>query len=193
MSINMSQDDINRTYYGCWLGKRKRDGSIEPIQIAEAHSSNELRYVGAGGGSIKTIDINHPSLVLSFPDSGVYQVSEGVAAYVSRRAERQWHRGIRERALRISGGTSRFSNELVQAMLNPSYTELQDALAIVRETGNKSVALSRNFWLRSMRTAEYPLIYFRDRIVGEIRSDTETVIPNPQIQKLYEEVIGNAG
>lgn len=180
--INMIADDLNATYGGTCLGLRDSEGVIEPYWITDCHEDNVLR--GRAYGEIVEIDINDRQLVLEFPDSGVYGTHE-LCFYVERRANRQWRRGIVEREVSIVGDIS-FGHELVRAMFNPVYKGYAEALEYVMGKDRASLALDRNFWLRSMSFAEYPLIMFRGRVVGEVQD--KPLLVNPAMESLFQEV-----
>ena len=188
MDINMSARDLNATYRGTWLGLRKTDGSIYPIFINDCEEHNKLRYEMAG--SRASIDINHPTLVLEFPDSGAYQVSADHAVYAERRSIRQWHRGLRSEGMTIVPRGTRVGFDMAKAMFNPTYPEITTVLERIKATsGWTGIALSKNFWLRNERGAKFPVIWFRNRPVGEVRDDNELHVPNAKIKVLLEEII----
>lgn len=194
MSLNMSSEDISRTYGDTYLAIR-RNNRIEPLHILGGHERNRMsvRYLNSDGES--RLDINSPNLILQFPDSGCYNVERGVASHVSRRAERQWHRGIRNRSLSLTGN-ARFATDLISAMYNPVHYSFEEALEIVKEDFHNSdrkrcAAITKNFML--MRSYEYEniVIFFRNSIVGEVTSDG-VVIDNTAVKNLFEEAIAHA-
>ena len=186
--INISTEDINRTYTGGYIGLNF-NGVVEPIMIDGADGRNTLQYVLGGERGI--ISINDHDVVLSFPDSGVYQINKDKAVYVARSAQRQWHRSIRRSSVNVSGD-GEFSDRVVRAMFNPSYRSWNQILDDVTGRYWKSSAIDRNFWLRKMSNAQYPVLFFRDRPIGEL-VDGSVNIDNQELAELFMEAInGNS-
>lgn len=191
MTISMSGEDLSRTYGGTYIGIQ-RGAEIVPVLIHEGIRDNRVRATIGNDPEPSSLDINNPDLVLNFPDSGAYNLREGQAAYCGRRAERQWHRGVRERALRIVGNVN-FDRTLVSAMFNPVWYSFDKCLEIVKEaTDHRCAAITRDFWLEK-RPREYTnvVIRFRGRVVGEILESGVT-IPDSAIKSLFEEAVENA-
>ena len=185
--IDMTYEDLNRTYAGTVLGIRDEDGYIEPFYVGECDEDNLLR--GECSGDFIEIDINDSAVVLSFPDSGAYNLDGYRAVYVARRAERQWHRGVRERALSISGDGS-YGASLLRAMFNPSYVSFKEAVERSNDSSFKSLAVGRNWRVVKRGDAEHLLIVFRNRIVGEVAGEGLNYhIPNKMYRGLFEEAI----
>lgn len=189
--IDMTYEDLNRTYQGTVLGIREDDGLVEPFYVGECCEDNVLR--GDYGDDCCEIDINDPSLVLTFPDSGAFNINSTSAVYVARRAERQWHRGVRERVLSISGDGG-YSHSLLRAMFNPSYVSFKDGVERSKSAGFKSVAIARNWRLAKRSDAKHLLILFRERVVGEVASEGLSYhIPNKRYLTLFEEQVNDNG
>ena len=187
--LNMTANDINRTYYGCHIATRNLDGSLAPKLVRESGTDNVL-ILEDRNGDVEAVNINHSSIVLSFPDSGVYQVTPKKAVYVSRHAQVQWRRGIRREALQIIGDSG-FDWSLIDSMYNTAAdatTSFKDGLELLSKSSTRSIRLSRNFWLRNVREAEYPLICFRSRTVGEVK-DGDIIIQDQEIHNLFEEIV----
>lgn len=181
--IDMQAEDLNRTYRGTYLGLRTDDG-VEPIEILDCESRNQLRYRDRDG-EVNSIDINHPTVYLPFPDSGVYTLNRNRAVYVQRRAQRQWHRGIRAEAVRLIGDGT-FNRDLVTAMYNPTYMGWAVVQRLLQDDNFKSAAINRNIWVRKQRGMQYSTIHFRDRCIGEIREEG-SVFVSDVMKDLFEE------
>jgi len=186
--LNMSSEDITRTYARCYLGKRVGD-KIVPMLVHEGRSSNRFVVTVGNGEETTTLSINDPTIVYEFPASGVYSVKKDKAFYAGRMPARQWRRGIVDKYLNLQGGV-RFGYDVVMAMYNPTYYSYAEALAATSKP-NTSCALSRNFWINHTGEYENPCIMLRSRIVGEIVNG-EPVITNGLISDAFTKEILNA-
>lgn len=188
--IDMTSDDIIRTYSDTFVGWMNEDtGKVAPAYVAGSEDRNSLtlNVYNRGNPERRIANINDPLLVLSYPDSGAYNVSKGRAAFISRKPQRQWRRGISQRHLSITGDVA-FDYRVVRSMFNPRYMPYDAALAVVSKGDGSSAAIDHRFWLRNRPVFANPVIYFRSRVVGEIK-DGERVIKSPAIAALFEEVI----
>ena len=188
MIKDMTEEDINRTYGGTFIGLRT-EGQVLPCFVERGRSDNVFRVNIHRGDdvSVEDLNINDPRIVYTFPDSTAVSLPESnKAAYVSRKAQRQWHRGIREAALVITGGVG-YSHRLVHAMYNPSYMGFSAACQTASERGS-GAAIDKNFWLLR---GDYKniAIMFRKRIIGEVAEGGEIIIPNAEYKSLFEEVV----
>lgn len=188
--IDMTSDDISRTYGDTFIGIRSDEGNnIYPAYVHGSTGRNVLNLQVYKTGSPEQLDINinNPSVVLLYPDSGAYNISKNRAAFITRKAQRQWRRGITQRHLNILGDVA-FDYKVVRGMFNPKYMSYQQALDVVSSDSLASAAIDRHFWLRSRTIYTNPVIYFRNRIVGEIKDGVPT-IQTPVISNLFQEAI----
>ncbi len=185
--LQMSREDINATYGDTYVGFRTSSGVISPLYVARSEERNSI--IGEVDGDRMDLSINDSRLVLSHPDSGAYNVNEDKAVFVGRAARRQWRRGVRPDSLSLTGDAG-FSASLVRAMYNPEYLTFAELLQKLESASFTSGAVSKDFWVRKVRDAKYPLIMFRSRIVGEVKENGDYSVV-PAIKKWFEEAIND--
>jgi len=176
----MSAEDIVRTYGDTWVGMRDGD-KVKPVFIVGAMEDDE------GFGTLRTsddctIELDAPDLVLTYPDVGMVYVADKLF-WLSRKNQRQWHRGVRDYSLTIRrmemgrSSTINLSPSLVHAMYNPEYTHKLELGAI-----------SRDFGMDMSRGYTNPILYYRGIDVGEL-VDGQVALRIPQLKAALEEAV----
>lgn len=185
--IYMTREDINRTYGDTYIGYRVGN-VIQPLRVLESSEEEDNCFFGILGNNEGSdlYDLNDTDIVLTFPDSGAFNVGRE-AVHISRHAQRQWHRGIRDRVVRITSPTrSSLTSAMVRSMFNPTYCTKAEAILAIQGGECVGRAVNRNFWITKHPRFKYPVIYFRSCIVGEYKNESFQ-IESPLIKSLFEE------
>jgi len=186
--IDMTSEDINRTYAETYLGFMDEDASkVHPLFVlgaTERNNFNAIIYFDDEREE-RSFSINDPQIVLTYPDSGAVTVSDNDAVFVSRQAQRQWRRGITSRHLVITGN-KKFDPALVRAMYNPTYIGYAALIAGIESGSINGGALDRNFWIRKNVKYVNPVVMFRTQVIGEYK-DGGILIKDKEIGALFEE------
>jgi len=117
----MTADDVNRTYGGTYIGMRDSSGSINAVCVDHAYDGDD--DVRLSLRSEHNVSLDDDRLVYDFPEAGMVQVGSH-CYWLERRAERQWHRGIRTRSFTRDLPRGVSIRTVAQSMYSPTHYEL---------------------------------------------------------------------
>lgn len=137
----------------------------------------------------KLADQENPMVVLDHPPIGLIQADQ-TCVYLQRKPARQRNRGYCPRYTEpwvpnieliryITGGPgSGFtgSNSVLWHIYNPKYTNLHSALLLLQEGNCFGFALSRLLGVCIEDSRKYPLISYRDDVVGYVEHDERIIV-----------------
>jgi|TARA_B110000908_G_C10165370_1_gene408100 hypothetical protein len=205
----MSARDIEATYNNTFLEIKTRDSDdFYPIKVIGTDSSEPSGPIVLGrtldGGSVR-FPLYSPDVEVrwEWPELGMRNF-ERFVVYVSRQAQRQFRRGVREGQLDLrSRGRSMAeyldidihyefeSRGFLQTLFNPKYPSLDKALEQVNNAEVLARAFSPCFAVEADPRVDHPLLIYKETAVGVFKDgvlelDSNALHLQPMIQRIRE-------
>ena len=210
----MSRGDIEATYNGTFLEVKTRDSDeFYPIKIMGTDyrgddDDDNPKVIGRtlDGGLIR-LPLYSPEVEVrwEWPELGMRNF-ESFAVYITRQAQRQFRRGVREGQLTITGRGQSMADSLnidvgwnfespgfLKTLFNPEYPSFDEALAEVVEAKALARAFSPYFAIEADPRVDFPLLIYKDNAVGffkdgELELDSNASHIQPMIDRIRGEV-----
>ncbi len=165
--IEMSAEDLQRSYQGTFLGYMQED-YITPVKVigADSHQGRRVLVCESRGDEPWTINYKDENLVYDYPDLGNVLL-DGEVYWLERLPKRQWHRGIKPSLLQVQrlGGSPRTLDRvpefwrILEKVYNPEYSSSVSKYACIKDGV---------YWYKGLRVCsqdelqDLQLKYFRD-------------------------------
>lgn len=172
--MNMSREDLARSFEGSWLGYRTEDG-IEPFRVDGI--SDSRKFISEHRPNT---DPSDPNVVYQYPDLGMVAIGDSVY-WTERESARQWVRGVRGRHLRITklGGNnfnfdqySGNKEQFMRRLFNPDYTS--NTARYSRTTARFAAKVEDRYYYRGVLVGTQETI--NDLSVPHVKHYIETTI-----------------
>ena len=184
---DMTLRDISASYEGTIIQVNSPDDDgFYPAKLVEV-SCDEYVYVKKSNGDVIRLPIldNRIQFKMSFPSLGMINVNDHVC-YVSRRAVRQWKKGLRLSNMEITTYDDQliqyltpdirlFGPELEYDVFNPKYTDFFEAIEIVDAGEKIARAISSDFCITNSAQCSRPLLMYRNNAVGVVKGTSVSV------------------
>jgi len=161
------------TYIGC---KHPDDDKWSPMLVNEIHD-DILSFSDATGEQYRLHFDEDTEALLHIPELGYAMVGESLV-WTSRTNARIYKRGVDIRFLRYHGIEN--TKELLEAIYNPTYVSLSEAVAAGRGAVNRNVAIKATT-VRVTGALEgsvtLPAVYYMERVIGVAAPDGTVYAP----------------
>jgi len=163
----------------------KKDPETDKVYV-EKYISGSKVYKSAWEGCTYTFEeiLNNDILDLSYPDLGCINVKDSVV-YVSRKAERQWSRGLRQGTMILQYPTNYLFDtfigsvhydpleiSLLDALYNKEYYSVTSGIEELLVGNKLAVAINSKFFFSVNPSKESLCIGYKNNIVGELDTTT---------------------
>jgi len=192
--------DLQASFNNVYIGrKEKGSGEVTPVYVETFYTTDngELMIRTLKDGDYKDSIFEKDDYILDCPQMGM--LFDGEKVYYARRTpERQWKHGLnnnvvcmgllskvecRELNLKIHG---LMDKEIINFIYNPKFVAMQDGVASMKGGKMYSFPLSRKFAVGIQNKSKYPVVFYKDWIVGWVQEDTIHLTDNTH--HLFEEL-----
>ena len=192
MNPNQIFEDFDRKYQGSFVQVEFKDKPAELFQLQRINHGNtkfpQLILVSDTVGNV-VLNYNTQARIFFKVPQTTYVQSGKDALLFTRRAERQWKRGVHANNCMFTNplahfypldqvGTFDFTT--IREAFNPKYRTLYEALTLIQKENYNSVALSRNIALINGKKTKLVLFY-RFAPIGSVTADG--VIDSPNFER----------
>ena len=183
---DMTMRDISASYEGTVIQvKSPDDEGFYPARLLEV--CDGYAYVKKSNQDVIRLPLWNKRIdfKMSFPALGMINVKDHVC-YTSRRAARQWKKGLRLQNLHIttyddelieqlSPSTRYYSSKLEYDIFNPKYTDFFEAIELVDAGEKIARAVSSDFCISNFAFCSKPLLMYRNNAVGVVKGTSVAI------------------
>ena len=191
--------DLQARFNSVYIGRKEKNGTITPLYVETFYTDDnghpKIRVLK--DGDYKDSIFERDNYILDCPRIGM--LFDGEKAYYARRTpERQWKGGLNNNVVRM-GILSKveclelnlkihglMDKEIVNFIYNQTFVPLQEGLESMKRGKMFSFPLSRKFAVSIQNKSRYPVVFYKDWIVGWVRDDTIYLTENTH--HLFEEL-----
>ena len=192
MFSGMNPRDIAASYEGTVVQlDSPDDDGLYPVKIVDVSRDNYNIVVRKVSGEHMNVPILDKRYKFSnkFPTLGMINVADHVC-YVSRKAQRQWKKGLRLHNLSVKTFDTdllhllneeantdyrAYTDDLEFKLYDNKYTPYFEALESVNDGDKVARAISPDFCVSNRYNCSKPLLYYRSNIVGVVNNYTVTI------------------
>lgn len=171
-----NERDLNQYFSNTFLGLRQGD-QVVPVfvnGIARIYGSTDTNFHGTMERKEIIIGFNNKDLVVTVPESQFVNTSYE-ACYLTRRTERQYKKGIKERQFNVNHITRhmpdyiirpQFRKNLVHGLLNDTVRPYDEVLSLIQNGRILSGAFHKHFALGVEPNIEGIILYYKGLTCG---------------------------
>ena len=191
------REEINHRFQGNIIGYVKDDGEVLPFRLMRARNSGfEGELFTKGKYKVEVLKVDHTAFAWSFPELGYVNV-DNVCVFLSRKAGRYYTRGFNERhvsstfsfrgELRELGAGKRYNDsgnaKVMYSLMNREFDDFHTALNQVIDGDYLARAFNKEWCVGVKRFSEYPVIFYKDNMVGYFADGAAKIAKNSSFLK----------
>lgn len=195
--------DLKKRYNGAHIARKATSsgGDVKPVYVETFYTNDDgaivLRIHNRDSERYDDELWDEDNFILGCPKVGM--IFDGEKAYYMRRVpDRQWKGGYNKNVIRmgvLSGTEARelglkskvqSDPDIINFAYNPKYLTIDEGISSMKKGKIFSFPISRNFAVSQQVKSEYPVVFYKDWIVGWYKEE-QVHLPN-NTQHLIEEL-----